>query len=416
MFAHMSRLTYILFSKQYVNVVYEEEEKDVAALGATVNLADASVYPSSVVIHDKVVDWIARLWHCPEPPSVKDPALERPNHFSGSGTVGSTEACLLAGLAHKFRWRRWYAARHNMTNEQVLGVRPNLVMSSVFQAAWEKFFRYFDVEPRFVKPSIKNFQIIPEDIPDLCDDKTMAVVGILGNHYNGAYDPIWEMDKVISKLNAEKGFQIGIHVDAASGGFIAPFQGKMPAFDFRLPNVLSISTSGHKFGESICGTGWVVFRQREDLTSHIAISVSYLGGKCDSITLNFSRPASGCYVQLYKLVRLGMEGYRQKVENQMKAAAFQRPDRKPRFEILDMGDDCCLPVVGARLNNADGSMKYDDIDFQHALAERYVRRTTAQIIPRSLSLLISTHYCSSIHSFLFSSIYLQPLVCLWLWT
>jgi glutamate decarboxylase len=359
-------------------VVYEKEEEDVAALGSTVNIADASVYPSSIFIHDRVVDWIARLWHCPEPKAVMDLTAQQPNHFSGSGTVGSTEACLLAGLAHKFRWRRWYATYHNMTDEQVLGVRPNLIISSVFQAAWEKFFRYFDVEPRFVKPSIKNFQIIPEDIYDLCDDKTLAVVGILGNHYNGAYDPIHEMDKVIAKINKEKGFQIGIHVDAASGGFVAPFQDNMPLFDFRLDNVLSISASGHKFGESICGTGWVVFRQREDLTEHIAISVSYLGGQCDSITLNFSRPASGCYVQYYKLLRLGKEGYRDKVDNQMKVAAFlrknlkemKRPDGQPRFEILDTGDHLCLPVVGARLNNADGKLKYDDIDFQHALAER----------------------------------------------
>jgi glutamate decarboxylase len=136
----------------------------------------------------------------------------------------------------------------------------------------------------------------------LCDDRTMAVVGILGNHYSGAYDPIWDIDEELTKLNAKQGYQIGIHVDAASGGFVAPFQDDMPAFDFRLPNVLSISASGHKFGESICGTGWVVFRQREDLTEHIAISVSYLGGHCDSITLNFSRPASGSYVQMYKFV------------------------------------------------------------------------------------------------------------------
>jgi glutamate decarboxylase len=134
-----------------------------------------------------------------------------------------------------------------MTVEQVLGVRPNLVMSSVFQAAWEKFFRYFDVEPRFIKPSIKDFKIIPEEIAELCDDKTMAVVGILGNHYNGAYDPIHDMDKVITEINKEKGLQIGIHVDAASGGFVAPFQDNMPLFDFRLDNALSISASGHKF-------------------------------------------------------------------------------------------------------------------------------------------------------------------------
>jgi len=275
-------------------------------LGATVNLADASVYPASVAIHDKAVDWIAHLWHCPAPPTVDDFYKEHPNHYSGSGTVGSTEACLLAGLAHKFRWRKWYAERHKLSAEQVLGVRPNLVMSTCFQAAWEKFFRYFDVQPRFIKPSIKDFRIVVEDIAELCDDQTMAVVGILGNHYNGAYDAIWDIDREVAKINKERGFQIGIHVDAASGGFVAPFQDddpNMKPFDFRLPNVLSISASGHKFGESICGTGWVVFRQREDLAEHIAISVSYLGGHCDSMTLNFSRPASGSYVQMYKLVR-----------------------------------------------------------------------------------------------------------------
>jgi len=175
-------------------------------------------------------------------------------------------------------------------------------MSSCFQAAWEKFFKYFDVQARFIKPSIHTFTLDAVELTELCDDKTMAVVGILGNHYNGAYDPIWEMDAVISRVNANQGVQIGIHIDAASGGFVAPFRDDMPDFEFRVPNVLSISASGHKFRESICGTGWVVFRPREDLTEHIAISVSYLGGHCDSITLNFSRPASGCYVQLYKFV------------------------------------------------------------------------------------------------------------------
>jgi len=297
---HMLNNEPALNTSSYVNVVSEQEERELAALGATVNIADASVYPASVKIHDKVVDFIANLWHCPEPPI--DPSTGKPGHYSGSGTVGSTEACLLAGLAHKFRWRKWYGKRHNMSHEQVLGVRPNLVMTSCFQACWEKFFRYFDVEPRFVKPSIKDFKTIPQEMMKLCDDKTMAVVGVMGNHYSGAFDPIWEIDKVLAKLNKSKGFQIGIHVDAASGGFVAPFTKDTPAWDFRLKNVMSISTSGHKFGESVCGTGWVVFRHREDLTEHIAISVSYLGGVCDSITLNFSRPASSAYVQMYKLV------------------------------------------------------------------------------------------------------------------
>jgi len=128
-----------LNTSSYVNVVHEPEEAAIATMGSTVNLADASVYPASMMIHDKTVDWIAALWNCPKPAQhVKDPAVDRPVHYSGSGTVGSTEACLLAGLAHKFRWRKWYKERHGMTPLQVMGVRPNLVMSSCFQAAWEK--------------------------------------------------------------------------------------------------------------------------------------------------------------------------------------------------------------------------------------------------------------------------------------
>ena len=115
---------------------------------------------------------------------------------------------------------------------------------------------------------------------------------------------------MLKKVNVEKGIQVGIHVDAATGGFVAPFQPELKHWEFRLENVLSISASGHKFGESCCGTGWVVWRQRKDLSEHVAISVSYLGGKADPYTLNFSRPATGVFVQYYKFLRLGLEGYK----------------------------------------------------------------------------------------------------------
>lgn len=121
--------------------------------------------PASVTIHDKAVDWIAELWNCPRPPqSTENFTLAPLVHFSGSATVGSTEAWLLAGLAHNFRWRKWYANLHGLTATEVIGVRPNLVVSSCFQAAWEKLFKYFDVEPRFVKPSIHTFQVDPKEI------------------------------------------------------------------------------------------------------------------------------------------------------------------------------------------------------------------------------------------------------------
>jgi glutamate decarboxylase len=164
-----------LNTSSYVNVVQEPEEDHVALLGLGVNLADASVYPASVGLHDTVVNMIAQLWHCPPPPS------DQGGNYSGAGTVGSTEACLLAGLAHKFRWREWYRKKHNLDACQVQGVVPNLVISSCYQAAWEKFFRYFDVEPRYVKPTLANVMRMDASLVEgFCDDKTLAVVGILG--------------------------------------------------------------------------------------------------------------------------------------------------------------------------------------------------------------------------------------------
>lgn len=360
-----------LNTSSYVNVVSEPEERDVAILGAEVNLADASVYPASVKLHDHVVDLLAKLWNAPDPPI-------KGGHYCGAGTVGSTEACLLAGLALKFRWRKWYAERHGLTDEEVIGIRPNIVISTAYQAAWEKFFRYFDVSPILVHPNLlqDKMAVNAKKLAEHCNEKTIAVVAILGNHYNGVYDPVWDINDEIQKINDANGWQVAIHVDGASGGFVAPFQTPSPPpFDFRLNNVMSISSSGHKFGESICGTGWVVFRSRENLAEHIAVSVTYLGGQCDSMTLNFSRPASGPYVQFYKLLRLGKNGYMTKVSNQMANAAYLRkflselkhPSGKPRFQILDGGDTCCLPVVAARLN-PEIQLPYNDIDLQHALS------------------------------------------------
>lgn len=365
-----------LNTSSYVNVVQEPEEAAVALRGLAINIADASVYPASVKLHDETVNMIAQLWHAPAP-------ADGSGNYCGAGTVGSTEACLLAGLALKFRWRRWYAARKGLSKAEVEGIKCNVVISTMYQAAWEKFFRYFDIQPIFVKPNVLETQSAanPAALVAAANEKTIGIIGILGNHYNGVYDHVWEIDAEVTKANAAHGWQLGIHVDAASGGFIAPFQEKdIPPFDFRLPNVLTMSASGHKFGESCCGTGWVVFRQREDLAEHIAVSVSYLGGHCDSMTLNFSRPASGPYVQFYKFLRLGREGYTAKVKNQMEVAAYMRDHMrskkhtcgKPRFEILDGGlhEHGCLPVVGARLNKAC-HLHYDDIDLQHALAESH---------------------------------------------
>lgn len=359
-----------LNTSSYVNVKFEKEEAAVAMMGAAINIADQTVYPESFKVHNMVLDMVANLWHAPK----ED--VEQFGVHAGAGTVGSTEACLLAGLALKFRWREWYGKKNNLTAEQVLGERPNLVISCMYQACWEKFFKYMDVQPKFVVPKYEDMVVSAEQIIAEIDDHTIGVVAIMGNHYTGHYDPVWEIDAALTKFNKESGLQVGIHVDGASGGFIAPFQQGLPAWDFRLPNVLSISASGHKFGQSICGTGWVVWRQRKNLSEHVSISVSYLGGHADSYTLNFSRPASGIYVQAYKFLRLGREGYQGLCTNMMAVAtqiraglkSMKHSSGKPRFVMLDNGDTHCLPVVTAMLN-PELELDYDDIDLQHTIAQ-----------------------------------------------
>ena len=369
--AHNLDFNQVLNTSSYVNVDFEEEEEALALMGLRVNLADQTVYPRSYKMHDTTLNLIARLWNCPEPDDFATRGV-----YPGAATVGSTEGCLLAGLALKFAWRNWYAQRHGLSAEQVQGERPNLIISTCFQAAWEKLFRYMDIEPRLISPSLETFTLDPDAVADALDERTMGVVCIMGNHYSGHYDPVWEIDQVVGEYNARNQARVGIHVDAASGGFIAPFQ-YTPAWDFRLNNVQSISTSGHKYGESCCGTGWVVWRKRKGLSEHVAIRVSYLGGNADSYTLNFSRPASGVYVQFYKLLRYGMEGYRQCCDAMTANADFLRHGLrsmlhkgKHRFQLLDAGDESCLPVVAARLN-PECELQYNDIDLQHALAQHH---------------------------------------------
>ena len=370
--AHSLDFDQRLNTSSYVNVALDDEEAAIVLMGMQVNLADQTVYPQSYKLHDTTVNMIADLWHCPKPDDFDEYGV-----FPGAGTVGSTEACLLAGLALKFRWRHWYARRKRTTVDRILGVRPNLVISTCFQAAWEKLFKYMDIEPRLLAPSVGSFALEPERVREAIDERTIGVVCIMGNHYGGQYDPVHEVDRVVEEVNRERGFRVGIHVDAASGGFVAPFQEGLPPWDFRLKNVLSISASGHKYGESCCGTGWVVWRERSDLSEHVGISVTYLGGKAHSYTLNFSRPASGVYDQYYKLIHFGREGYERVTKNMMENARFIRDglksmtcNGKPRFLLLDDGDEHCLPVVSAMLN-PDCGLDHGATDLQHAVSQHH---------------------------------------------
>jgi len=403
----------MLNTSSYVNVTFEPEEVAVAKLGMHVNIADQTIYAGSFRLHNDTLNMIADLWHCPRPAS-----FEQYGCYPGAGTVGSTEACLLAALALKLRWRSWYARTTGQSVAQVRGVYPNLVISTCFQACWEKFFRYMDVEPNFVAPSVRTFAVDAKQIAAACNERTIGVIAVLGNHYGGQYDPVRAISDELRALNARTGWQIGIHVDAASGGFVAPFRPSSTPWDFRVPAVLSISASGHKFGESVCGTGWVVWREREDLSEHVAVDVAYLGGKAESFTLNFSRPASGVYVQLYKFLRLGRDGYSRLTDNMLSTAHFLRTSlaalrlphgtnggangeqrvlngrrgdegldgngSTPIFTLLDAVGEAgcragapgaswhsdCLPVVAACLN-PELELPFDCIDLQHVLAESH---------------------------------------------
>lgn len=360
-----------LNTSSYVNVHFEKEAEELAVLGLKVNLADQTVYPQSFKMHNSVINMLAHLWHCPE----NKAEFNKYQVFAGAGTTGSTEACLLAGLALRSRWRQWYRQKFNISKRDVLAIRPNIIISSCFQAAWEKFFKYMDVDCKIIPTSTKSFKLDPKLVAKAIDEKTIGVVCILGNHYGGHYDRVDLINDVIEKVNKKKGYQVGIHVDAASGGFIAPFQKNMFKWDFRLKNVLSISASGHKYGEACCGTGWVVWRQRKDLSEHIAIDVTYLGGCAESYTLNFSRPASGVFVQYYNFIRYGFQGYNElcsimmayakKIRDRLKKMKYKG---KSRFIILDDGDSNCLPVVTAMLNPAC-KFNYNDIDLQNALSQ-----------------------------------------------
>eukprot|EP00967_Tisochrysis_lutea_P142397 scaffold263002_cov31-Tisochrysis_lutea.AAC.1 len=206
-----------LNTASYINVVAEPEEQSVALSGLAVNIADQTVYPGSMKCHNDALNMVASLWHCPKPPSFIEHGC-----YPGAGTVGSTEACLLAGLAMKFRWRKWYASKNGMNEAQVRREYPNLVISTLYQACWEKLFKYMDVEPRFAPVSVESFCIDPSTLAGLVDDHTIGVVCILGNHYAGQYDPVAEVGKELEALNQKHGWQVGELSHTCAGGACRP--------------------------------------------------------------------------------------------------------------------------------------------------------------------------------------------------
>ena len=255
------------------------------------NMIDKDEYPQTAEIENRCVHMVADLWNSPESATTV-----------GCSTTGSSEACMLGGLAMKWRWRARRIAEGKPHD------KPNFVCGPV-QVCWEKFARYFDVEIRQVPLKDGALGLRPEDLKAYCDENTIGVVATLGITFTGVYEPVAELADALDALQRTSGLNIPIHVDAASGGFVAPFIQRELEWDFRVERVKSISASGHKYGLAPLGVGWVIWRDKADLPTELIFRVDYLGGDMPTFALNFSRPGGQIIVQYYNFLRLGREGY-----------------------------------------------------------------------------------------------------------
>ena len=256
------------------------------------NMIDKDEYPETAEIETRCVNILADLWNSPEAESA-----------TGCSTTGSSEAAMLAGMALTWRWR----ARREAAGKDAS--KPNLVMGANVQVCWEKFCRYWEVEPRLVPMEGDTYHLTPERAIAHCDENTIGVVAILGSTFDGSYEPVAEIASALDDLEQKEGLDVPIHVDGASGGFVAPFLDPELVWDFRLPRVQSINASGHKYGLVYPGVGWAVWRDKSALPKELIFDVNYLGGDMPTFALNFSRPGSEVVAQYFMFMSLGRSGY-----------------------------------------------------------------------------------------------------------
>jgi glutamate decarboxylase len=257
------------------------------------NMVDKDEYPQTAELEMRCVHMLAKLWHSPDP-----------DNTLGTSTIGSSEACMLGGLGLKWAWRAKRQKQGLPTD------RPNLVTGTNTQVCWHKFTRYFDVEDRPVPLEGDSWVTDPERAAAACDENTIGVVAILGSTFTGDYENVKALSDALDRLQERTGLDIPIHVDGASGAFVAPFLQPDLLWDFNLPRVKSINASGHKYGLVYPGVGWIIWREAKDLHPDLIFNVDYLGGTMPTLAINFSRPASQVVAQYYNLIRLGKSGYR----------------------------------------------------------------------------------------------------------
>ncbi|MFF7715280.1 glutamate decarboxylase [Streptomyces sp. NPDC007988] len=313
------------------------------------NMIDKDEYPRTAELERRCVAMLADLWHAPDPATTV-----------GCSTTGSSEACMLSGMALKRRW-----AQRN--EDRYPGARPNLVMGVNVQVCWDKFCNFWEVEPRLVPMEGDRFHLDPQAAADLCDENTIGVVAVLGSTFDGSYEPVQEVCAALDALQERTGLDIPVHVDGASGAMIAPFLDEDLAWDFRLPRVASINTSGHKYGLVYPGVGWALWRSPENLPEELVFRVNYLGGDMPTFALNFSRPGAQVVAQYYTFIRLGRDGYRavQQTTRDVARSLAEKIDCLGDFHLLTRGDE--LPVFAVTTN--PDVKNYDVFDVSRRLRE-----------------------------------------------
>jgi glutamate decarboxylase len=271
----------------------EPEVHKLMDLAIDKNMIDKDEYPQTAELERRCVAMLADLWNAPE---TGDPV--------GCSAIGSSEACMLGGMAAKWRWREKRRAAGKSTD------KPNMVCGPV-QVVWHKFAKYWDIEMREIPMSPGKYCMDPEQMLEQVDENTIMVVPTFGVTYTGVYEPVLALSEALDDLQERTGLDIDLHIDGASGAFLAPFCAPEVLWDFRVPRVKSISSSGHKFGLAPLGVGWVVWRDAAELPDDLIFHVTYLGGDMPVFQINFSRPAGQIVAQYYNFVRLGKDGYRQ---------------------------------------------------------------------------------------------------------
>jgi glutamate decarboxylase len=296
------------------------------------NMIDKDEYPQTARIEAHCVNILADLWHAPYS-----------EEATGCSTTGSSEAAMLAGMSMKWRWRERRQAAGKPTD------KPNLVTGANVQVCWEKFMRYWEVEPRLVPMEGDRYHLTADQIAANVDENTIGVVAVLGSTFDGSYEPVKEIAAELDRIEAEQGLDIALHVDAASGGFVAPFIQPALEWDFRIPRVCSINASGHKYGLVYPGVGWAIWRDKAALPKDLIFDVNYLGGHMPTFALNFSRPGSEVIAQYFMFTSLGREGYRRVIQNAQDVALYlsEEIEKMGPYELISRGDE--LPVFAFTL-------------------------------------------------------------------